>query len=137
MLGRVRALQRVATVQVHSPSAASASAVLMLTRLPSSPARARAILGLHATEERHAVVRPTAHKAQAVGGIAETPWAGCPGRACRLACVEHDLISRGSCRSHATLAVNCSGARRLGQSFRTTVKGRTGSTAGSAGRGPD
>lgn len=75
MLGSVRALQRLATVQVHSPSAASASAVLMLTRLGSSPARARAILGLHATEEHHAVVQPTAHEAEAVGGIAETPWA--------------------------------------------------------------
>ena len=33
MLGRDRARHRVATVQVHSPSAASASAVLMLTWL--------------------------------------------------------------------------------------------------------
>ena len=58
MLGSVSALQRVATVQVHSPSAASASAVLMLTRLGSSPARACAILGLHDTEERHAAGQP-------------------------------------------------------------------------------
>lgn len=52
MLGSVSARHRVATVQVHRPSAASASAVLMATWLGSPPGAASPTFGLTTTHAR-------------------------------------------------------------------------------------